>query len=737
MIKKTEKHALRLALLALVLLLVLSACTFPSSQVDSPRFEQPIARAQAGGPKADYVGRVSYAPVDAKRFDLIDEALTLTPDELARLEQNGFVLSDRLAFEDFTTAYAYIYWKDLPVLVTTDSIHQAVHQLYDDLLMEVEMTILTSKLNAILTNSRQQLRAEAGAVDDPDLAQLYTDLDIYLTVPLVLLTGEPYDTPGVERYVDLAQSADAIAKVGLFGSLREIDFTLFQPRGHYTKSEALGRYFRAMSWLAHVDFRWVAYDPQGNPILNLEQIAAAALLRDAIDGSGQRPAWEEFDALFGELVGRSDNVRLPDLDRFLADAAIDSAPDLLDHPDPDLLLTMLTTRDYGQQRITGQILYVAIDNPDPIPRPVSFLLFGQRFAVDSYVMSNLVFDRLLVDGEKVNRRLPSPLDVTYVLGNDRSLTHLEPELALYGYEDNLAALRDAVSNNDPAFWSDTVYNRWLAMLQALNADTTGRAYPQAMRTAAWADKMLHTQLASWAQLRHDNILYVKQPFTANAICEYPAGYVEPYPEFYAAVGDLARAVIALFEGLDPTQLSEGEQRVQEMAITRLARLEAAAGMLKTMAEKELRLEPFSAEEEMYLKSIVVRETEARGCVPVPGYSGWYLDLFLDGEDSPALLADVHTDPGRTTGIAKVLHVATGPVAAIIFIADTDEGPTMYVGPAFTYYEVVKEGPVPVRLTNEDWRKELSASPYPVAPAWTGSFRLPVATPPDHLELPTR
>ena len=85
--------------------------------------------------------------------------------------------------------------------------------------------------------------------------------------------------------------------------------------------------------------------------------------------------------------------------------------------------------------------------------------------------------------------------------------------------------------------------------------------------------------------------------------------------------------------------------------------------------------------------------------------------------------------------AKVLHVATGPVAAIIFIADTDEGPTMYVGPAFTYYEVVKEGRVPVRLTNEDWNKELNASPYPEAPAWTGSFRLPVPRPPEHLEPP--
>jgi hypothetical protein len=361
------------------------------------------------------------------------------------------------------------------------------------------------------------------------------------------------------------------------------------------------------------------------------------------------------------------------------------------------------------------------------------MLLGQRFAVDSYVMSNLVYDRLLVNGRKVQRRLPSPLDVMYVLGDDRSLTHLQPELARYDYYDNLARLREAVANNDPALWPESVYNRRLAMLQELNVDTTGQAYPQAMRTAAWSDKMLHTQLASWAQLRHDNILYVKQSFTPQVLCEYPAGYVELYPEFYAAVGDVARAGKTLFEGLDSAELSEAEQNVRDMAVTRFAGLETAAGLLKTMAEKELRLEPFSSEEEMFLKGIVVHQMVFKGCAPVSGYSGWYPNLFLEEERNPALVADVHTDPGDVFRPASVLHVATGPVAAIMFIADTDEGPSMYVGPAFTYYEVVKKGLAPVRLTNEDWNKQLSSSSYPEAPAWTGSFRLPVAIPPEHLE----
>ena len=65
-------------------------------------------------------------PADAKYFTQVSFALGLNPVERYRLNQTGFVETDRLAFENFQTAYAYIYWKDLPVLITTDSLLQVV-----------------------------------------------------------------------------------------------------------------------------------------------------------------------------------------------------------------------------------------------------------------------------------------------------------------------------------------------------------------------------------------------------------------------------------------------------------------------------------------------------------------------------------------------------------------------------------------------------------------------------------
>ncbi len=287
---------------------------------------------------------------------------------------------------------------------------------------------------------------------------------------------------------------------------------------------------------------------------------------------------------------------------------------------------------------------------------------------------------------------------------------------------------------------DGHYNRWLGALRVLNVDTTGVAYPQAMRTPAWADKMLHTQLASWTQLRHDNILYVKQSFSSN-LCQYPAGYVEPYPEFYAAIGDYARAGQRLIKNLDSAALTAGEVRIRQTAMTHFGHLATVADQLQTLAEKELRLEPFSPEEEAFLKQIAVYRPNS---FYSPQWTGWYPELFLESgtgfqvarkDKSPALIADIHTNPGD--GLLhppSVLHVATGPVAVIIFIADTDEGPTMYVGPVFTYFEVVTTGFLFTRLTDEDWRRQLSTGSYPAAPAWTGSFRVPASGSPGYLEI---
>ena len=47
----------------------------------------------------------------------------------------------------------------------------------------------------------------------------------------------------------------------IYGGQRAIDYSQFQPRGHYTKSAALKRYFRTMMWLGRADTGWNVLPP--------------------------------------------------------------------------------------------------------------------------------------------------------------------------------------------------------------------------------------------------------------------------------------------------------------------------------------------------------------------------------------------------------------------------------------------------------------------------------------------
>ena len=82
------------------------------------------------------------------------------------------------------------------------------------------------------------------------------------------------------------------------------------------------------------------------------------------------------------------------------------------------------------------------------------------------------------------------------------------------YAHNLTAVAATFDRLSPAAWEDSIYTRWLAALRTLSAPTTDARFPQAMRTRAWAMRTLNTQLASYTELKHDTVLYAKQPYSS-------------------------------------------------------------------------------------------------------------------------------------------------------------------------------------------------------------------------------
>src|SRR5690606_13651116 len=73
----------------------------------------------------------------------------------------------------------------------------------------------------------------------------------------------------------------------------------------------------------------------------------------------------------------------------------------------------------GAQQIRSHYFESSPFGPDKASLPRSFTVLGQKFTMDSWATSKIVADDITWDGQKVQRRIPSALDVAFgVLGND-------------------------------------------------------------------------------------------------------------------------------------------------------------------------------------------------------------------------------------------------------------------------------------------------------------------------------
>src|SRR5262249_6001774 len=161
---------------------------------------------------------------------------------------HGFVIDGKREFPSFVYGYTAIYGEHLPLYVSADSILDAVHRSYDSMLERIETDALMPRLDAMLSSMHAALESGAGA----ELGRTALgDADLYVTVAQSLLAGELVEPAGfgtpadVQNLYELAVAAEGAEQQLLFlGVPRDIDFSQFEPRAHYTNSEELKRYFR-------------------------------------------------------------------------------------------------------------------------------------------------------------------------------------------------------------------------------------------------------------------------------------------------------------------------------------------------------------------------------------------------------------------------------------------------------------------------------------------------------------
>src|SRR5262245_1381849 len=98
-----------------------------------------------------YLPALSFDPLSVKYFDRATTQLQLNDEERTLFKRNGFVSVDHQQRYSFASAYYAIYTRDLPVLITTDSILHALHRSYDQILVELETILFTHSITEILT----------------------------------------------------------------------------------------------------------------------------------------------------------------------------------------------------------------------------------------------------------------------------------------------------------------------------------------------------------------------------------------------------------------------------------------------------------------------------------------------------------------------------------------------------------------------------------------------------------
>ncbi len=695
---------------------------------------------------ARYLDRLSWGPTTSKFFKDFNQSppprgkhggtydFHLDAAERALFKKNGFVVSARMGADNFAEMFYRIYSRDLPVYVSADAVLHAWHRSYDAMLEELEETYLVPALGGLLAGMAGALPAARQAYGKGVLADGLADADYFLAVADSLLAGRAVKTRLAqdERVAATLKACDdlALQDFDLFGRDRRVDFSQFKPRGHYERSEQLRRYFRAMMWCGRIDLR-VAGDSKSSDEAAPRELAAAVVLHDLLRRSGRFGQWRRFDRLLQAFVGRTDSMTFAQLGAVLERAGIRSAADVKGPETLERLRADIVAGRLGVQHVVGDV-FVSPLGPGKASLPRSFTVLGQRFALDSWAMGKLVYDDVVWQGEKVMRRVPSALDVAFaVLGNDQVVPELVGRMTArdgrrfrdgLDYQHNLAAARRVVDAQGPAAWEDSLYAGWLACLRELSRPTTDATYPEAMRTRAWAMRTLNTQLASWAQLRHDSILYTKQSYTRESECDYPAGFVEPLPGFWSRLEKMARGAAELIEKTTPPD----PDRARRAHFFR--NFAGRVAVLKEIAVKELARKELTGEETRFLRQVVEDLRGDDGKSGGPFYKGWYFELFYrgpeDGTTRDALVADVHTDPPDPLADDPgcVLHQGVGNVDLLMVAVDSGKDRMAYAGPVLSHYEF--EMPGVQRKADSEWREDIQKGKLPPRPPWTRTYLAP-------------
>jgi hypothetical protein len=676
-----------------------------------------VGERYAWGRKKDFIALDTYKPdngkLDSKWFPSSVRAGTASekiPDGLfKRINQHGFTIDPKPVLREYISvddmADSYRETGDYEVdFITTDVFLHSFHLIFDHMLQKLERVYLAPALGARLHAGVAELSEISGALSDDAMSSWDTANDMFF-VPLSLL--EDYDVqnpdPGFSdraaEELRLVRAAEGITDSPL--TRQKLDYTLFKPRGHYTLTPEFQRYFRAMSYIGTAELPLFEETDGKTPIL--ENVRTAALISLVLEAQGK--SWDAFEEPINYLVGVPNSAN-PKAFRALVRKHIGEpgkAESYKNLSDEAKLLAL--AEDIGAA-IKGPMIQsvVKIDkaNSDFENRAPVFRVSGKRFTWDAYVMNRLTSPRAGTD--ELPRNIPEGTDVMAALGSNAADEYAGKNDGVAGYRKNLESLK----SETPEYLSreNTVYAKWLSVFAAgfQHSGSTQFFY----NDSAWRWKKVAAYLASWAELKHDTVLYAEQSaaemgdggeYRAGRFAPpQPRGYVEPDPQAFDALLTVVEELKGFVEkyGMEP---APAEDDYDARADSYKEKLNAFAGLLKSardVAKKEVEGAEMTPDDYKAIKDI------ARGFwgeILLPGY-GMFYGENVEEQLKMALIADVATNGRDMT----VLEAATGtPRKIYVFVNDKSGGARLARGYVYSYYEFerpLSEG----RMTDEEWKK---------------------------------
>jgi hypothetical protein len=718
----------------LALVIVQSACSLPvtTQTTTATTTQSPPATSTYGAPPAGiyppafaiyneasvtlpqtFAGGYTL-PVDLSQVQLMDQ-VQLSEAQRSLLAQNGFVVATPVAgeYREFYQIYEQNRYMEIPVFITTDSVYHVYHLIFDKMLRDLEtgyfIADIKSLTSAMLAATTAQFTSLQGTpLQEPALRNV-----AYFAVADQLLgLSDPYpaeanDMVKAELALINAAGGAAISPIWDRPDLPDDqklieDYGQYIPRGHYTLSEDLKMYFKAMMWYGRLTFR-LNDDFETRRALLLVQALRSA---NASDGTPAATLWENIYDPTAFIVGKSDDLGYLEYGA-LSDKVFGSNPDPSKFSDATLFAQFKQeTQTLPPPQINSMWVWIEQDKEQVTK---GFRFMGQRFTLDAYVFGQVIWRNVgtLMDP----RNLPKGLDFFDAMGSKEASTILNGlgETHYVNYDTQMTKVTTELAALGQDSWTQNLYWSWLYSFQPLIAPK-GSAFPAFMQTQAWVRKDLQTALGSWTELKHDTILYAKQVMAemgGGGPDQPPHGYVEPDPEAYARLLALAQMT---HDGLQSRNL------LSDLTRTNLENLISELQFLKDISERELSGGAITKDE--YLHILYWGGTLEQFTLAAADSTG---DNSRDLSDQKAaLVADVATGADQNGNLMALEEGDGQPTKIYVVLPDSPW--RIAIGAVYSYYEFTV--PTSSRMTDEAWQAQVEAGSNPAQPDWTQMFTAP-------------